>query len=307
MTRPLALAATAATSWAAATLLTKVALGELSPLDLLGIELVSSAIAMACLLAARGRPFLPRKWRAFAILGVLEPGLGFGLFDFGISRTGAADGAILIASESLFGVLMARALLGERVGPLTRVAVGVGFAGSALLGLAETGQGASLSGDLLVLTASAAAAGNGVGVRRISAEADNLAATTTQLVAAALFAAPVILIADTGAKTTLAGADAAHLVAAVATGLVGGALPFLAFNLAIRDLTVARAGLVLNLIPVLAVVGAVIALGEHLGWPEIVGGALVVVAATTAGDVDALRLLPPRNDGCGRRRLSWTG
>jgi drug/metabolite transporter (DMT)-like permease len=293
MTRPLSLAAAAATSWAAATLLTKVALRELTPLDLLGIELVSSALAMACLLVARGRPFLPRNWLAFAALGVLEPGLGFGLFDFGISRTGAADGAILIASEALFGVLLARALLGERVSPLMRIAVALGFAGSALLGLADTGKGASLTGDLLVLAASAAAAGNGVGVRRISAESDNLAATSTQLVSAAVFTAPIILLTGSG-ESTLGAADTTHVVAAVATGLLGGAVPFLAFNLAIRDLTVARAGLVLNLIPVLAVAGAVVTLGEHVGWPEFVGGALVVVAATTAGDLDALRSLGGR-------------
>src|SRR5262249_53377939 len=149
------------------------------------------------------------------------------------------------------------------------------------------GHGTSLVGDLLVLAASVAAAGSGVGLRRMSAEADNLAATTTQLVAAALVVAPVILVADTGA-TGLAGADRAHVLAAVATGLPGGAVPFLAFNLAIRELTVARAGLILNLIPVLAAGGAVVALGERLRWPEIVGGVLVVGAATTAAAADGL-------------------
>ena len=288
MTRafPLALIVAAAASWAAATLLTKVALRELAPLDLLAIELFSSAMAMACLLGARGRPFLPRRWPVFALLGVLEPGLSFGLFDFGLSRTGAADGAILIASQSLFGVLLARALLGERVSAVTGAAVAVGFAGSALVGLAETGHGASPLGDLLVLAASAAAACNGVGVRRMSAGADNLAATTAQLVAAALFAAPVILIADTGGKSELASADFAHVLAAVATGMLGGAVPFLAFNFAIRDLTVAHAGLILNLIPVLAAAGAVVALGERLHWPEIAGGVLVVGAATAAAALD---------------------
>jgi drug/metabolite transporter (DMT)-like permease len=298
MTRaaPLSLTVVAATSWATATILTKVALRELAPLDLLGIELFSSAIAMACLLAARGRPFLPRKWPVFALLGVLEPGLSFGLFDFGLSRTGAADGAILIASQSLFGVLLARLLLGERVSAATRAAVAVGFAGSALVGLAETGHGASLGGDLLVLAASAAAATNGVGVRRMSAEADNLAATTTQLVAAALVVAPLILIAGTSGNTQLAGADSAHVLAAIATGLLGGAVPFLAFNRAIRDLTVAHAGLILNLIPVLAAGGAVAALGERLRWPEIVGGLLVVGAATAsatlAGQRSAAQTIP---------------
>lgn len=284
MTRavPLALTVAAATSWAAATVLTKVALRELMPLDLLGVELITSAIAMGLLLAARGRPFLPRSWPVFVAVGILEPGLSFGLFDFGLSRTGAADGALLIASQSIFGVLLARLLLGERVSGLTQAAIAVGFAGSALVGLAETGHGASLVGDGLVLAASLAAAVSGIGVRRMSAGADNLAATTTQLVAAALVAAPVILIAGSGEKTGLTSADPAHVTAAVATGLLGGAIPFLAFNLAIRHLTVAHAGLILNLIPVLAAVGAVVALGERLRWPEILGGALVVGGATAA-------------------------
>ena len=76
------------------------------------------------------------------------------------------------------------------------------------------------------------------------------------------------------------------MLAAVATGLLGGAVPFLAFNRAIRDLTVAHAGLILNLIPVLAAGGAVVALGERLRWPEIVGGMLIVGAATAAAALD---------------------
>jgi len=286
-TLPVSLILAAATSWAIATILTKVALHGLAPLDVLGIELASSAVAMGSLLAARGRPFLPTAWPVFALIGVLEPGLSFGLFDFGLAHTGAADGAILIASQSLFGVLLARVLLGERVCAATRAAVAVGFVGSALVGLAETGHGASLEGDLLVLAASAAAAASGVGIRRMSAEADNLAATTTQLVAAAFVATPIILIVDAGGgESRLGSGDWQHVLAAIATGLLGGAVPFLAFNLAIRDLTVAHAGLILNLIPVLAAALAVVALGEQLHWPEVLGGALVVGAVSAAAMLD---------------------
>ena len=291
MTRalPVSLTVVAASSWAVATVLTKVALDELAPFDLLGIELASSAVAMCCLLAARGRPFLPESWPLFAVIGMLEPGLSFGLFDFGLARTGAADGAILIASQSLFGVLLARVLLGERISSLTRAAVTVGFVGSALIGLAENGHGTTLGGDLLVLAASAAAAAAGVGVRRMSARADNLAATTTQLISAALVAGPLIVAADLGGTSRVGTADWGHLLAAVATGLLGGAVPFLAFNLAIRDLTVAHAGLILNLIPVLAAAIAVAALGERLHWPEILGGALVIGAVTLSAGFDARR------------------
>jgi drug/metabolite transporter (DMT)-like permease len=249
-----------------------------------------------CLLVVRGRPLLPRNWQMFAALGVLEPGLSFGLFDFGLARTGAAEGSILIASQSLFGVAFARLFLGERVSTLMRVAVAVGFAGSALVGLAETGDAASLFGDFLVLAASAAAATNGVGLRHLSAEADNLSATTTQLVAAALVVVPVIAITGASGREAVGSADASHVVAAVATGLLGGAVPFLAFNRAIRDLTVAHAGVVLNLIPVLAAAGAVLVLGEQLHWPEIAGGTLVIAAAAATA-VDGV-LDDRKNERC---------
>ena len=309
MTRlmPLSLTLVAATSWAAATVLTKVTLRELSPLDLLGVELGSSAVAMVCLLVARGRPFLPRNWRMFALLGVLEPGLSFGLFDFGLSRTGAADGAILIASQSLFGVLLARALLGERVSPVTRVAVAIGFAGSALVGLAETGHGASLSGDLLVLAASAAAASNGVGVRRIERRRRQPRRDDHSTRHGRTLCRTDHPARRPGSRTHLASADAQHLLAAVATGLLGGAVPFLAFNRAIRDLTVAHAGLILNLIPVLAAGGAVALLGERLRWPEIVGGLLVIVAATASAAVDDLPLASRRRNRCLSQSASVVG
>jgi len=58
------------------------------------------------------------------------------------------------------------------------------------------------------------------------------------------------------------------------------------------------AGLILNLIPVLAAGGAVAALGERLRWPEIVGG-LLVVAAATAATLDERSVVGHR-----RRRLS---
>jgi len=48
----------------------------------------------------------------------------------------------------------------------------------------------------------------------------------------------------------LGAADKTHLLAAVATGLLGSAVPFLVYNSAIRDLNVSVAAVILNLIPV---------------------------------------------------------
>jgi drug/metabolite transporter (DMT)-like permease len=284
--RSIALLVAAALSWAAATVLTKVVLRELTPLDLLGVELTSSAAIAALLVLVRRQRLELRRVGVFAALGALQPALSFALFDFGLAHTGAADGAILIASESLFGVVLARMLLGERATRKVVAAVIAGFAGSTLVGAGDAGSGMTVVGDSLVLAASGAAALYGVGSRRFAGAGDNVAATAVQLVSAALLALPLTAGEAIGGSSHLARADGLHLFAAVGVGVLGGILPFLAFNAAIRDISVASAGLVANLIPVAAVGLAVAFLGEHLRWSEIVGGGIVLVAAAAAGSDD---------------------
>ena len=162
-------------------------------------------------------------------------------------------------------------------------AVAVGFIGSVLIGLREAGHGATLVGDLLVLGASATAALYGVGSRRFGRDADTLPATSLQLVTAAVLAVPLVIGEAISGASHLGSADGVHIGAAVAVGLLGGVLPFLAFNASIRDMSLARASLHLNLIPVIAVALAVLLLNERLGWAEIVGGVLVIAAAAAAG------------------------
>src|SRR5690349_9307954 len=83
----------AALSWGLGVVMTKVALEQLTPLDVLGTELlVGAAVVVAALLARGGGTTV--GWRSFALLGLLEPGLSYALGDFGLQRTGAADGAL---------------------------------------------------------------------------------------------------------------------------------------------------------------------------------------------------------------------
>jgi multidrug transporter EmrE-like cation transporter len=75
------------------------------------------------------------------------------------------------------------------------------------------------------------------------------------------------------------GRDPAHLLAAVATGLLGSAVPFLLYNTAIRDLNVSVAAVILNLIPVFGAALAVALLGNSLSPLQLVGAAAIVLAA----------------------------
>jgi drug/metabolite transporter (DMT)-like permease len=272
----------AAFSWGLGIVMTKVTLEQLAPLDVLGVELLVGAVAVGGALLARGDVGAFDGWPAFAVLGLLEPGLSFALGDFGLDRTGAVDGALLIASETLFAVLMARVVLCERISLRVATAVAVGFAGAVLIALGGVDGGErSVLGDLLVLGGTAAAAAYTVAARRVARDGapDALKVTAVQLAVALLVALPLVVVAAAGGHSELGHADGAHLAGAVATGLLTTALPFLLFNVAIRDVGVAGGALILNLVPVIAAVFAVVLLGEGLGLVQLAGGAAVVAAA----------------------------
>ena len=104
----------AAFFWGLATPLSKVALRQLTPVDLLGVEIGVGAAMLAVLAVGRGaRPGKPQP--TLLLLGVLEPGLAFLLFNLGLTRTAATHAALLIATDALFVVLLAALLLHERL------------------------------------------------------------------------------------------------------------------------------------------------------------------------------------------------
>jgi drug/metabolite transporter (DMT)-like permease len=275
------LLALAAASWALATVTTKVTLQELSPLDLLGIEVAVGAAAVWLAVVLRGGPApAARRWR-YARLGLLEPALTFALFDVGIDRTGAADAAVLVAAQSIFAVALSWLVLRERATARVGVAVALGFAGVVVVGSEGSGHGATVLGDVLVLASSAAAALTAVGARRIGTdgEADAVTVTAWQLLAAAIVGVPVLGVAALVGGSMLGAADPGHLLAAIATGLLGSAVPFLLYNTAIRELKVSVAAIILNLIPVFGAGLAVLLLGSRLSPTQLVGTAAIVVAA----------------------------
>jgi drug/metabolite transporter (DMT)-like permease len=274
----------AALSWGLSTVLSKLALGQLAPLDLLGIELLTGTAVVWMVLLARGGPASLRRWKRFALLGLLEPGLGFALANYGLARTGASQGALLLASESLFAIALAWLVLGERLPGRVGIAVAVGFAGALLIGLEPGGGMNTVLGDGLVLASSAAAGASAVVARRVASDhrTDALTVTAVQLLAATVVAAPLIAAGAATGQSHIGSADSSHLLAGVATGIAGSALPFLLYNVAIRDTAVAAAALILNLIPVFGASLAVAILSERPSMPQLVGGALLVVAATGA-------------------------
>jgi drug/metabolite transporter (DMT)-like permease len=274
LTDPRVLLVAAAASWGISTVTSKYALGELTSTDLVGVEVGVAAVLLLSVAGARGALRPTRHWPAYAALAFFEPGLTFALFNSGLAHTSATDGALLVSLESLFAVVLAVVLLRERAGVLFVAAAALGFGGAALVSLEGGSTAASIGGDLLVIASAVTAAAYAVLARRVSGRDAALTVTAYQFAFALLMALPLVLVGH----SHLGHASAGRLAAGVATGVLGSAVPFLLYNLSVRSVAASRAAVVLNLIPVFAVLAAFVLLGERPGLPQLVGGLLILAA-----------------------------
>lgn len=131
----LALGALAVALWSSSTVVEKVLLESLPPVTLLVWQLgVSVALLWGALLVS-GRGPARGAWLRLGWPGLLQPGLANLLLLVGLSLTSANTFSLLNSCETVFGLLFARALLGERVGRATAVLAGFATLGVMLVTL----------------------------------------------------------------------------------------------------------------------------------------------------------------------------
>ncbi|HEX4432428.1 MAG TPA: DMT family transporter [Frankiaceae bacterium] len=267
--------------WGLSTALSKIALEQLTATDLFGIEIVVAAVPLAGLALARGaRPSRPDP--RLLLLGILEPGLAYLLFDIGVRRTAASHAALLLALDAPATLLLSVAFLRERIDRLLLVALTFGVAGSVLVTWRTDGSHGSVTGDLLVIASAATAAGYAVLARHVATGRDPVVVTAVQMLGALSLAAPIFLWSIARGHSHIARVDAGHFGIALAVALLGSVIPFLLFNKAITQMSASRAGLIGVLVPVIGAGASVPLLGEQLGAVAVIGGTLAIVAALIA-------------------------
>jgi drug/metabolite transporter (DMT)-like permease len=275
----------ASIGWGCSTTLSAFALRQIGPTDLLAVELVSGGIVIwaVALMGARGELATP-DWRAFAVLGLCEPGLTYLLANEGLRRDSAATAALLFALEAVVVVPLAAVFLAERVSSGVFMALGVGLVGALVtaVGGAQTGKD-TLVGHLLILGSVLAAASYALLARRSTYRASALIVTTYQLLAATAIALPFVIASHVVRGSGPPSADTSHWAAALAAGLAGVALPFLLYNRAIVEVRATIAAGVLNLVPLVGFATAVLFLGDRPTHLELAGGCLILFSAAWLG------------------------
>lgn len=250
-----------------------------SPFFLVGLDFLLATVVMLALSLLRGEARPPTGELLGSIpLGVLLIG-GINLLLFwGVQFTTGGVAAIVFATAPLLSLVASFALgRGERLSGVGAVALALGLAGVAVLGVGSAGSRVVTNPwGLVALAGGAASQGAGAAlVARYRPRGESSWGQSMQFAggAAAGFAALPLLGGSLGAPATFP-VVASILYVALLTGVVGYTLYFALIHRA----GATRANLVTYLNPLVALAVGAGALGEGVSTTEVAGLALVLLA-----------------------------
>jgi len=270
----------AAACWGIGTVVSKRAVGEIPPLALLLIQLVSSVAVLVALVRLRGLPLRDSAASPIlARLGLLNPGLAYALSLLGLMHITASLSVLLWAAEPLLIMLLAALLLGERVGPGFVLLSLVAAAGMGLVTLGPDIAG-GLIGVALTLAGVGCCAVYTVLARRWIGTMDStLHVVVTQQAYAVVFAVACLAVVSlVGGAPDLGRVSPEAWASAVGSGVLYYAAAYWFYLSALRVLPASAAASSFYLIPIFGVAGGVLVLGERLGPIQWVGAATVLAA-----------------------------
>lgn len=120
--------------WGSSFLFMRLGVTEFGAFPTAAVRVAVAAAFLLPLLWLRGlAPQLARHWKPIFAIGVLNSGIPFACFAFALLSITTGMSAILNATVPLFGALIARLWLNDRLAPSRILGLAIGFAGVALL------------------------------------------------------------------------------------------------------------------------------------------------------------------------------
>jgi probable blue pigment (indigoidine) exporter len=283
--RDLVRLALAATCWGLGTVISKAALAELPPLTLLAIQLAASLVLLVVLMRLRGIPLRSDDPPLLGRLGILNPGIAYGLSLLGLVTITASLSVLLWILEPLMILALAAWFLGERVTP-TFVVLSFVAIGGLVLVIFEPAIGTSqLIGVLLTVVGVVCCAVYTVVTRRFIPDARE----TSQVVLAqqahglGFVLIVVVAVAALGGSLLPSAVSAGAIAAAVVSGTLYYAGAYWFYLGALRRVPASLASASYYLIPIIGVTASALFLGERLDVQQWIG--VVVVLAAVVGAV----------------------
>jgi len=266
--------------WGASFLLLRMGAGDFGPIALSAVRVSGAALLLVPLLAWRGQlAALRGHWRPILWVGLTNTALPFLCFSYAALSISAGMSSIFNAASPLFGALVARLWLRERLTPPRMLGLAIGFAG--VLGMAWNSASFKAGGSGWAVVACIAATffygySPNYAKRRLQSVPPLAIAAGSQLAASLLLLGPAVLWWPAQPLST-------------ASWVMGGVLAFVCTGLAyllyfrlIARIGPANAITVTFLIPAFAVVWGWLFLDERVTLAMVAGCAVIVLGTALA-------------------------
>jgi drug/metabolite transporter (DMT)-like permease len=281
--------------WAVNFIAAKIGLRYFPPLTMASFRVCAAGVVMVpfylCLkglrLSAFARAAADRQqgfsrrdaWR-FLYLGFFGVSVNQFCFTLGLHYTSVSHSAVIVGMGPIYTLILAVLLRLERATWHKAVGMAIAFTGIAVLA-SENGISArspSLLGDAITMTGSLGFAMYAVLGKRVAGEYDALTMTAFNHFAGALIVLPLALHQAwmLGAAGNWQTVPWQGLTAILYMALFGSAVAYVLYYWLLRYLEASQLSAFTYLLPVLASILGILALGEQGSWRQVLGGALAL-------------------------------
>ena len=291
--------------WGANYSIVKSAFAEIDPQAFNAVRMLSATILFLVVMTAARRseglasragvfytpePFTRRDWWTLAWLGLIGHFLYQVLFIGGLARTSVANSSLIIAASPAVIALGSAVVRHERIGPLHWAGAALSMAGIYLV----VGRGAAIGtsgliGDLMMAAAVFCWAAYTIGAEPLMQRHSPVGVTGLSLVFGTLLYVPATLPRIVAVNWTRV--SAASIAALLYAAVLAMGVAYTIWYSAVREIGSARTSVYSNLIPIVAMLTAVLFLGEPLTLRQ-VGGAVLVLAGVALTRIQPRKLLP---------------
>ena len=269
--------------WGTGFLFGKIAFQEMKVSENVAFRFLAGALALSPVLFGRWRSYDAKDWRLMLIAGGIGVPVQFLVQFKGLQLTTVSHASLIVGVLPVLLALSSALFLNERLSRLEWGALAPSALGTMLIALSGrnrmSGPHPSVAGDLLVLLSMFAAVAMILCSKRLINRYDALHVTATMIVIGT-----IMLLVWVELFEPLRFHFSLKTWAAVAAqGLLATAGAYLFWNWGLSRIPASRAGIFLNLEPVVGALLGIAVFHERLGKTAILGGILIVSAAVYFG------------------------
>ncbi len=294
--------------WAAGASVIKYGLREIGPLAFATVRFLASAVLMVIWVSlAEGKPVIKREdWASVALVGLAQIGVYQIFFSVGLDHTTASNSSLLLGTVPIWTAVVAAASRQETITPPQVVGILLAFSGLAVVITARNGSLAlawgNFRGDILTVIAAILTAVAAVISKRPLQRYSPLRMMSISMVCGSLFLLPFgwpEIVSQEWAQVSMG----AWLALAYSV-MLAAVVAYVIYFKCIGELGATRTAAYNALIPPMAVVIAIVTLGESFTPMQGLGAVVVL------GGVALVRFAPVKERwrrSQGLPQMQWSG